>query len=179
MIDSFLTFSRMERGKQVFDFASVNPADIAAAAVEAVQTKFNAKNCGFSVTISEGLPSIYADKDAMVTAVVNLLDNACKYSGDEKRIELNVYEDSGQNKNGCVCFAVKDNGIGMTRRQSRRIFEKFYQVDSSLARRAEGCGLGLSIVKYIVDAHKGTIEVESKVGSGSCFVIKLPTQKYN
>ncbi len=174
MIDSFLTFSRMERGKQVFDFASVSPADIASAAVEAVQTKLNANHCGFSVTVSPELPTIYADKDAMVTAVINLLDNACKYSGDNKQIELNVYRDSGQSKNGCVCFAVKDNGIGMTRRQIRRIFDKFYQVDSSLARRAEGCGLGLSIVKYIVDAHKGTVEVESKVGSGSVFIIKIP-----
>jgi two-component system phosphate regulon sensor histidine kinase PhoR len=63
----------------------------------------------------------------------------------------------------------------MTRRQMRRIFEKFYQVDNSLARWAEGCGLGLSIVKYIVDAHKGTIEVESKVSIGSEFIVKIPT----
>jgi signal transduction histidine kinase len=170
MIDSFLTFSRMERDKQVFDFQAVAPSEVAGAAVEAVQTKFNAKNCGFSVTISEGLPSIYADKDAMVTVLVNLLDNACKYSGDDKRIELKVFE-----KDHCICFSVTDNGIGMTRRQIRRIFDKFYQVDSSLARRAEGCGLGLSIVKYIVGAHKGTIEVESKVGSGSVFKIKIST----
>jgi len=175
MIDSFLTFSRMERGKRVFDMAKCSPSEIAATAIEAVQTKFNAKKCGFSVTVDDGLPSVYADKDAMVTVLVNLLDNACKYSGDDKRIELNVYQDMKQNKDGCVCFAVRDNGIGMTRRQSRRIFDKFYQVDTSLARRAEGCGLGLSIVKYIVDAHKGTIDVESKIGNGSVFIIKIPT----
>jgi signal transduction histidine kinase len=170
MIDSFLTFSRMERGKQVFDMAKCSPSEIAATAVEAVQTKFNAKKCGFSVTVDDGLPSMYADKDAMVTVLVNLLDNACKYSGDDKKIDLKVFK-----KDNCLCFSVTDNGIGMTRRQSRRIFDKFYQVDTSLARRAEGCGLGLSIVKYIVDAHNGTIDVESKIGNGSVFIIKIPT----
>ena len=73
-----------------------------------------------------------------------------------------------------VCFSVTDNGIGIARRHLRKIFDRFYQVDSSLARKAEGCGLGLSIVKFIVDAHKGKITVESKPGQGSSFTVKLP-----
>jgi signal transduction histidine kinase len=169
MIDSFLTFSRMERGKQVFDFASVNPGQIVAAAVEAVQTKFNTKNCDFSVTVDDGLPPIYADKDAMVTVLVNLLDNAYKYSNSEKTIELKAYSE-----NEMICFAVKDDGIGIPRRIQKRIFDRFYQADNRLSRSAEGCGLGLSIVKFIVNAHKGTIDVESKTGIGSCFIVKLP-----
>ncbi|MCK4753538.1 MAG: histidine kinase, partial [Planctomycetes bacterium] len=72
-----------------------------------------------------------------------------------------------------VCFSVKDNGIGITRRQIKRVFDRFYQVDSSLSRQAEGTGLGLSIVKFIVDAHKGQIDVESKLSKGSEFVVKL------
>lgn len=170
MIDSFLTFSRMERGKQVFEMQKVAPAEIAAAAAEAVQAKFNEKKCRFTVTADAPLPSILADKDAMVTVLVNLLDNACKYSGSDKQIELKVFK-----KEGCICFSVTDNGIGMTRRQMKRIFDKFYQADTSLARRAEGCGLGLSIVKYILDAHKANITVESKVAKGSVFMIKIST----
>lgn len=169
MIDSFLTFSRMERGKQVFDMAKVPPAEIAQAAAEAVQAKFQEKKCRFSVINDPFEASIWADKDAMVTVLVNLLDNACKYSGDDKEIALQVFQ-----KDGCICFAVRDNGIGMTRRQIRRIFDKFYQADTSLTRRAEGCGLGLSIVKYILDAHKATITVESKPGKGSVFMVCVP-----
>jgi two-component system, OmpR family, phosphate regulon sensor histidine kinase PhoR len=75
---------------------------------------------------------------------------------------------------GSVCFSVKDNGIGMSRRVVKKIFNKFYQADNSLSRRAGGCGLGLSIVKFIVDAHKGSITVESEPGKGSTFIVKIP-----
>jgi len=168
LIDNFLTFSRMERNKQAFDMEMISPAVIANDAAEAVQTKFK-ENCKFTVTIEENLPSIIADKDAMVTVLVNLLDNAYKYTNDDKQIELRVYSEDSY-----ICFAVKDNGLGMTRRQIKRIFDRFYQADSSLSRRAEGTGLGLSIVKFIIDAHKGQITVDSKPGKGSKFNIRLP-----
>ncbi len=168
LIDHFLTFSRMERNKQAFDIQKTEPADIINAASEAVRMKFNDQNCEFIVTVDDDLPSVNADSDAMVTVLVNLLDNSYKYSGDHKRIELRVYGD-GQS----VCFAVKDNGIGMTKRQQKKVFERFYQADTSLARQAEGAGLGLSIVKFIVDAHHGTIELESAPEKGSEFTVKL------
>ncbi len=168
LIDNFLTFSRMERNKQAFDMARVNPAEIAETAAEAVQTKFSKGKCKFDVSIGENLPNVSADKDAMVTVLVNLLDNAYKYSYDDKQIELKVFAEDGG-----VCFSVKDNGIGITRRQIKRIFDRFYQADSSLSRRTEGTGLGLSIVKFIIDAHKGHITIESKPSEGSEFVIKL------
>jgi signal transduction histidine kinase len=169
LIDNFLTFSRMERNKQAFDFTRVNPADIAKSAVEAVQTKFTSAECKFAFMIDENLPFVSADKDAMVTVIVNLLDNACKYSYNDKQIEMRVFVESSQ-----VCFSVKDNGIGMNRRVVKKIFDKFYQADDSLSRRAGGCGLGLSIVKFIVDAHKGRIIVKSEPGKGSVFTIKVP-----
>jgi signal transduction histidine kinase len=173
LIDNFLTFSRMERNKQAFEITQTSPADIAKAAAEAVRTKFDQTNCKFTLTIDESaagpLPAVSADKDALVTVLVNLLDNACKYSYDDKQIEMKVFAGSGS-----VCFSVKDNGIGMSRRVVKKIFNKFYQADSSLSRRAGGCGLGLSIVKFIVDAHKGSITVESEPGKGSTFTIKIP-----
>ncbi len=172
LIDNFLTFSRMERNKQAFDIAPASPVEIANNAAEAVQTKFEKANVRFSLNILKPLPMINADKDAMVTVLVNLLDNACKYSNDNKHIELNVFAE-----NNSVCFAVKDNGIGLTRRQTKKIFDRFYQVDTSLSRQAEGAGLGLSIVKFIVDAHKGKIDVESKPDKGSIFKITLPIIK--
>jgi signal transduction histidine kinase len=108
----------------------------------------------------------------MVTVLVNLMENAYKYSGQYKNINLHVYSIDGN-----VCFSVSDNGIGIPRRAINRIFKRFYQVDRSLSRRAEGCGLGLSIVKFIVDAHKGRIEVKSEQGKGSIFTVKLPAER--
>ena len=125
--------------------------------------------CIFSVTIEDKLPYILVDKDAMVTVLVNLLDNSCKYSYDNKKIELKVFSEEDH-----VCFSVKDNGIGMTRLQIRKIFDRFYQADSTLSRRAEGTGLGLSIVKFIIEAHKGKIEVKSQPEKGSTFIVKIP-----
>jgi len=168
LIDNFLTFSRMERHKHVFDTAQTDPADIASCAAEALQVKLNKGNCNFTVALGDELPSISVDKDAMVTVLVNLLDNAYKYAGDDKRIELTVFAQDAH-----VCFSIKDNGIGMGRRDLRKIFDRFYQADSSLSRRVEGTGLGLSIVKYILDAHNGQIIVDSKPGQGSTFTVKL------
>jgi len=172
LIDNFLAFSRMERNKQAFEIVRTAPAEIAKAAAEAVYTKFNKKNCEFTVTIDDDLPAISADKNAMVTVLVNLLDNAYKYSYDSKQIELSVF---GQDS--YICFSVKDNGLGMTRRQIKRAFERFYQADSTLSRRAEGTGLGLAIVKFIVDAHKGRIDIESRPGKGSEFKVIIPAYK--
>lgn len=168
LIDNFLTFSRMERNKQAFVMAATSPAAIAQDAAEAIKTKFSVGQCRFEVNISENLPDVLADRDAMVTVLVNLLDNAYKYSYDDKRIELKVFCEDGS-----VCFCVRDNGKGIPRRALRKIFGRFYQVDRSLARRSEGCGLGLSIAKFIVDAHKGSISVDTKLGEGSTFTVRL------
>lgn len=169
LIDNFLTFSRMERNKQAFAMFNTSPAAIARDAAEAVKTKFSLGQCRFEVNIHEDLPEVSADRDAMVTVLINLLDNAYKYSYDNKQIELRV-----TSENSLVCFYVSDKGRGMSRGSARKIFNRFYQADRSLSRHAEGCGLGLSIAKFIVDAHKGTISVESKPDKGSTFTVKLP-----
>lgn len=173
MIENFLTFSRMERNKNAFALTAAAPREILEAAVEAVCTKYEANGCRLSIRAGD-VPDIAADRDAITTVLINLLDNACKYTADDKRIELALFADAGD-----VCFSVSDNGIGLTRRQIRRIFDSFYQVDSSLARTTEGCGLGLSIVRFIVNAHKGRIDVESRPGEGSTFTVRLPVARQN
>jgi len=167
LIDNFLAFSRMERNKRAFDFHEVSAEGIVQAASTAVRERFTVPGCHFETGAAPSLPAVSADADAMVTALVNLLDNAYKYSGEEKRIKL-----SARAVNGSVCFAVEDNGIGLAPRETKRIFKRFYQVDQ--ARTAGGCGLGLSIVKYIVTAHRGEVRVESRPNQGSTFVISLP-----
>jgi signal transduction histidine kinase len=169
LIDNFLTFSRMERNKYAFGFKEVPATDIVEGAITAVRERFNAPGCQFETRIDPNLPSVVADADALVTAVVNLLDNAYKYSGEEKQITL-----SASAENGSVFFAVKDNGIGLSPRDTKRIFKRFFQVDQRLSRSGGGCGLGLSIVKFIVTAHHGSVRVESQPGRGSTFTIVLP-----
>lgn len=168
LIDNFLTFSRMERNRQSFEMVRTDPADIAGRAAEAVKARFGKDRCRFDTSVDENLPEVLADSDAMVTVLLNLLDNAYKYSRDDKQIALGVFRE-----NGSVCFCVSDNGVGLSRRAAKKIFRKFYQVDRSLSRDTGGCGLGLSIVEFIVDAHKGAISVDSEPGQGSRFTIKL------
>jgi signal transduction histidine kinase len=169
LIDNFLTFSRMERNKYAFGFKAVPATAIVEGAATAVRERFNAPGCQFETHIAPDLPSVVADADALVTAVVNLLDNAYKYSGEEKQFTLNASAE-----NGAVFFAVKDNGIGLSPRDTKRIFRRFFQVDQRLSRSGGGCGLGLSIVKFIVTAHHGSVRVESQPGRGSTFTISLP-----
>jgi signal transduction histidine kinase len=178
LIDNFLTFSRMERNKQAFQMRPTSPVSIARTAAEAVKTKLGRGNCLFETDIPDELPQIKADHDALVTVLVNLLDNAYKYSCDEKKIRLSVTADAGADfkpaQARTISFRVIDNGLGIPRRSLKKVFRRFYQVDRSLSRRAEGCGLGLSIAKFIVDAHQGTITVESKPGQGSTFTVTIP-----
>ena len=145
LVDNFLSFSRMERNKQNFERVEITASEVARSAAAALGDRSNAPGCRLDVEIASDLPRIYADPDAMVTAILNLLDNAYKYSGDRKQIVLRAYAEGRE-----VCFAVRDNGIGLSARARSKIFERFYQVDQSLSRRGSGCGLGLSIVRFIV-----------------------------
>jgi signal transduction histidine kinase len=169
LVDNFLTFSRMERRKYTFHFKSLPASQIVNAAVEAVRERFSAADCHFEVQVEPDLPDIVADPEAMPTALINLLDNAWKYSDDAKRITLRA-----RASNGSVAFSVQDNGIGIAPRETKKIFQNFYQVDQRLSRRGSGCGLGLSIVRFIVAAHRGRVSVESAPEHGSTFTISLP-----
>jgi signal transduction histidine kinase len=168
LIDNFLAFSRMERNKHSFQFAEVEVREIVAMAVEAVQDRFAGPGCQLEVGVAPGVSAVVGDRDALVTVLLNLLDNAHKYSREQKHVRVRAYSEDGQ-----IVLSVRDNGIGIPRRAQRRIFERFYQVDQSLARKAGGCGLGLSIVQFIVTAHGGSIEVASDMASGTTFTVRL------
>ncbi len=167
--ESFLTFSRLEKGGQAMHFEVVPAADIAHAAVRQMQGRLDVPGCSFTAVISGTLPSVRVDRDAIISALCNMLDNALKYTGDEKRILLRA-----DAKNEGVSFFVEDNGVGVPEDQRRAIFRPFYQADQRLTRTREGCGLGLSIVQRIVDAHRGKISLESAPGGGAIFELWLP-----
>jgi signal transduction histidine kinase len=134
-----------------------------------MRARLQSPGCCLEVDASPDLPTLHADRDALTTVLLNLLDNAYKYTPAEKRISLSAYSE-----NGHVVFTVKDNGIGITPRDRKRIFRRFYQVDRRLTRETGGCGLGLSIVDFIVRAHGGTVDVESQPGAGSRFSVRIP-----
>ena len=169
LIDNFLTFSRMERNKRTFEFAPVDMAAVVRSAVEAVGERFAGPHARLAVDVGNDLPMVLADRDAMVAVVLNLLDNAWKYTGEHKAVGVRTFS-----ADGGVGVEVSDNGAGMSRRAVRRIFDKFYQADRRLSQHAGGCGLGLSIVKFILDAHDGSIGVASQPGKGSTFTVRLP-----
>lgn len=163
LIDNFLTFSRMERNRARFQFARVQPQAVVQGAVESVGDRFP-----LEVHVDSNLPPLFADEDALVTVLLNLLDNAYKYTGDDRRIVLRATFSAGR-----VRFIVEDNGIGIAERDQKRIFRRFFQVDRRLARKTGGVGLGLSIVEYIVKAHHGEVTVSSRPEKGSTFTVSL------
>lgn len=169
LIQNFLTYSRMERKKYAFHFSPVPARQIVDAAIESVRGRFDAPGCRLDVQIEDNLPTIVADPDALASALINLLENAYKYSEEIKHIVLRA-----RTENGSVLVSVKDNGIGIGASERRRIFQPFYQVNQRLSRKGGGCGLGLSIVQFITAAHGGSVSVDSQPGSGSTFSISVP-----
>ncbi|MDD5306588.1 MAG: HAMP domain-containing sensor histidine kinase [Deltaproteobacteria bacterium] len=122
------------------------------------------------LSVSIGSDTVVAhDRHAVSSAVLNLLVNAYKYSERDKRIEVGVTDGDG-----VVEIAVADNGVGMEAKELARVFEPFYRVDSRLRARSSGAGLGLAIVRHEIEAHGGTVGVESEVGKGSRFTLRLP-----
>jgi signal transduction histidine kinase len=169
LIENFLTFTRMEQQQNPFDLQPLAPLDIVNNALDSAGERFHSSDCSLSVQVDEELPLVGGDKDSLVTVLLNLLDNAYKYSDPPREITLRANRsDQG------VAFSVSDNGIGLPRTASRRIFQRFFQVDQSLTRDRSGCGLGLSIVESIVKAHRGTVSVTSSAGKGSTFTVALP-----
>lgn len=171
LVDNFLTFSRMEQNRHSLDKRQVDLHEVIGDAVDSVSERFEATGFRFDVEVDADLPPLWADADGLVTVVLNLLDNAHKYSADEQHIVLRAYAE-----NDSVCLAVEDSGIGLSSRVAGKIFDRFYQVDQSLSRPGSGCGLGLSIVEFIVAAHGGSIDVESRLGEGSTFTVRLPVE---
>jgi signal transduction histidine kinase len=169
LIENFLTFSLLERNRHRFVFAPAEPAAIVAAAVETVRERVPA-DCELRVEVPAALPPVMVDAEALRTALINLLENALKYTPTNKRIVVRADQDGS----GAVLFAVEDNGIGIPVREQRRIFRRFYRVDQRLSRETSGVGLGLSIVELIVRGHRGSVTVRSAPGAGSTFTMRVP-----
>lgn len=169
LIENFLTFSVLDRNRHRFVVAPVSPSAIVTAAVDAVRDRAPA-DCDLRLDMAPSLPPIMADAEAVRTALINLIENAVKYTSATKRITVRATQDG----RGAVLFSVEDNGIGIPVREQRRIFRRFYRVDQRLSRETSGVGLGLSIVELIARGHRGSVTVQSVPGEGSTFTLRVP-----
>lgn len=169
LIDNFLSFSRMERNKASFSIEPISPADIVSSSVTAFEDRFSGQEFDLRVSIGKDIPDLAGDLDALATVVGNLLENAFKYGGNSKRIDLSVSAESR-----FAVFSVKDFGRGIAKKDQKRIFRKFYRLQDNSGEHAGSVGLGLAIVDFIVSKHSGQLELESELGKGCEFKVKIP-----
>lgn len=169
IVNTILNFSKMEAGKRKFTFAQ---ADLNQVVNQIYQNyKFHLQNKGFifKVHLSADNLDVSIDQEAISEALINLIDNAVKYSADKKDISIKTGIE-----NDYAFIHIQDFGIGISEKDQKKIFEKFYRVSSGYIHNTKGTGLGLSIVKQIIDAHKGKITVKSSAGKGSTFEMYFP-----
>lgn len=168
MINDILDLSKMEAGKMEFQFETVNLGETVGVVIENIGQLALKKNISLSLDIPESLPNVIADKEKLIIVLNNLAGNALKFTPDGGSIVISA-KDLGDN----IEVRMKDTGIGIEKEKLEKIFDKFYQVDSTSRRKIGGCGLGLSIASGIIRAHGTEIHVESEPGGGSTFSFRL------
>ncbi|MDQ3012045.1 MAG: HAMP domain-containing histidine kinase, partial [Acidobacteriota bacterium] len=178
MVEQILEFAGAQSGKRTYD---LRPADQSALtrviehALAAYHQQLTERGFEVEKKIAADLPIVSADADSLVRAVQNLLSNAMKYSGDSRWISLSL-ETLKTDRGNEVQIKVSDRGLGIAPSELAHIFEPFYRGKDVVASQIHGNGLGLSLVKHIVEAHGGHVNVESKFGQGSVFTLHLPAK---
>ena len=172
LVNNILDFSKIESGGKAYDFEKTDVKDIVDETlktfdVRLVQGGFDLVLDGFEVEF----PPVVVNRDAITQSLVNLIDNAIKYSGSSKKLIIRLGQEQGY-----VTVSVIDYGVGIPKEEQERIFDKFYRVSTGLVHDVKGSGLGLSIVKHIMDAHRGKIEVKSQPGAGTTLTLYLPVE---
>ena len=170
LINNILDFSRIEAGRKEYDFRDTDMGELVHNTLDSYRYQIEQQGFTFEEKV-EPVPPLRVDREAMARSLVNLVNNALKYSQDRKYIGVNLYRD-----NGSVKLEVIDHGIGIPHQEQGKIFEKFYRVGDPLVHNTKGSGLGLSLVRHIIQAHGGAVTVDSSPGQGSKFTIALPVQ---
>ena len=169
LIDNVLDFSRIESGGQRYQIAPGPVEPIVHEVIESFRHPLHQQGFTVDVTIEPDLPDVPLDGDAMKQALANLVDNAMKYSGDRRHVRVAARRDGGG-----IAVEVADDGIGVPLSERERIFEKFYRVGRSETEGRRGSGVGLALVKHIVEAHGGRVTVDGRPDEGSRFTLHLP-----
>jgi signal transduction histidine kinase len=170
LIDNILDLARIESGRKSYE---LEPADLEDVVAETLRTfRVSLAPSGFRIAYRaapEALPPLDLDARAIAQAIGNLLDNAAKYSGDARDIEVGV-----RREGSFAVVWVADRGVGVPRAEQEKIFDRFHRVATGLVHDVKGSGLGLAIVRHVAEAHGGRIELESRPGAGSTFSLRLP-----
>jgi len=172
LINNILDFSRIEAGKKEYSFRETDMADLVRTTLDSYRFEIEQNGFQFEEKIEGGLPALQVDREAIARSLLNLVNNAVKYSSSRKYLGVHLYQ-----QNSSVKLEVVDHGIGIPAGELPKIFEKFYRVGDPLVHNTKGSGLGLSLVRHMVQAHGGEVAVESTPGKGSTFIISLPTQR--
>ena len=172
LVEKILNFYSLKENKKAYNFTQENLNFVIDNILEKYKTHL--ENNKFKVIFipDKLIPDISIDKDSVVEVIINLIDNAMKYSAAEKQIDISTGVE-----NDFLFINVKDYGIGISNINQRRIFEKYYRITNDSLNLIKGTGLGLSIAKEIMKAHNGKILVESSEGIGSCFTLKFPIHR--
>ncbi|MEK6791149.1 MAG: ATP-binding protein [Deltaproteobacteria bacterium] len=171
LIDDLLILSRLESHQMRIVYAPVDLKELIANVAQGFQKLSGDKGISVSVDIPDSVPKVSADRDRIEQVIVNLLDNAIKYTGTGGRVVVSAAADGSS----WVRVDVSDTGLGIPAADIPRIFERFYRADKARSRELGGTGLGLAIVKHIIVAHNGRLGVESTPGKGSTFNFALKT----
>ena len=169
LIDNVLDFSRIEGGGQRYDIGAHPVEPLIHEVLDAFRYPLAQRAFKLDVTVAPDLPEVLMDPEAIKQALANLVDNALKYSTERRRLGV-----SARQEGTWVVIEVADEGIGIPAAELERIFEKFYRIGRSETQRTRGSGVGLALVKHIVEAHGGRVGVESRPEQGSRFSISLP-----
>ena len=168
IVNKILNFSQAEANKKRLSLSSLHVSDEIREILNTYD--FHLKNKGFEYHVTEKMDCwVKADREAFIEVVINLIDNAIKYSADQKQIEIIIGRENG---NGFV--AVKDQGIGINTMDQKHIFDKFYRVSTGDLAKTRGTGLGLSLVKQLMEAQQGRVTISSEKGKGSLFTLYFP-----
>jgi len=169
LINNILDFSRIEAGRKEYEFRKTDIAELVRNTLDSYRYQIEQQGFALEESIGTNLPALELDREAIARALVNLINNALKYSDNEKFLGVKLFRE-----NGVVKLEVEDHGIGIGRNDQSKIFEKFYRAGDPLVHNTKGSGLGLSLVQHITQAHGGDIAVESTPGKGSKFILSLP-----
>jgi signal transduction histidine kinase len=169
LINNILDFSKIESAEKKYRFAVNDLVELVTQTVAAFEVPMRDQGIRIALETPAAPMPLHFDRDALGQAVINLLDNAVKYSNGRKEIEVRVTSNAAEAR-----VAIRDHGIGVPLREQKKIFEKFYRVGSGLVHDVKGSGLGLAIVQHVVQAHGGRVDVASTPGEGSVFTIVLP-----
>jgi len=168
LIDDLLILSRLESHQMTIVASPIDLGELVTSSVSGFQKQARDKGITLSASVPEGLPKALGDRDRLEQVMVNLLDNAIKYTPSGGKVRVGVCQDDGS-----VRVDVADTGIGIPEADKSRIFERFYRVDKARSRELGGTGLGLAIVKHIIQGHNGRLQVESAHGKGSVFSFSI------